>query len=79
LCILGYQSLLDLQFCIEVGNFFSRQDLRDSVLQDSIMLMLRVRKRFKLLIKEKLEFNEDIEVPDKLIPSKFEEGSTFLD
>jgi hypothetical protein len=43
------------------------------------MLVFCVRKCFKLLFKERFEINEDIEAPDKLISSKFEEGSTFLD
>ena len=37
----------------EIGNLFSRQDLRDSVFQDSIIKVLCLGRCFKLLIKEK--------------------------
>ena len=58
----------------EVRKLFSRQDLRDSVLQDSICW----GKCFKILIKEKSGLDEHKDVTEKLIPSTFEEETNLL-
>jgi hypothetical protein len=63
----------------EFGNLFSRQDFRDSVFQDSIIKVLCLGEFFKLLIKEKFELHEHIELPDKLILSTFEDETNLLD
>ena len=43
----------------EIGNLFSRQDLRDSVFQDSIIKVLCLGRCFKLLIKEKFGYVDE--------------------
>jgi hypothetical protein len=57
----------------EVDNLLSRQDLRDSVFQDSIITVLCLGKCFKLIIKEKFEMDEHIQISDKSIPFTCEE------
>jgi hypothetical protein len=68
-------SALDLY---EVGNLFSRQDLRDSAFQDSIIKVLCLGKCFKILIKEKSGLDEHENVTEKLIQSTFEEETNLL-
>jgi hypothetical protein len=68
-------SNLDLHDC---GNMFSRQDLRDSVFQDSIIKDICLGKCFKMLIKEVNELDDDADVAEQLIPSTFEEETNFL-
>ena len=68
-------SNLDLH---EVGNLFSRQDLRDSVFQDSVIKFLCLGKCFKIQIKEKYGLDEHTDVTEKLIPSTFEEETNLL-
>jgi hypothetical protein len=63
----------------EIVNDFLHQDLRDLAFQDSIIIAYCLEKCFKLTVKGKFELNEHIEVPDKLIPSTFEEEANFLD
>jgi hypothetical protein len=63
----------------EVGNLLSRQDLRDSVFQDSILIVLCLGNCLIVLIKENFKSDENIEVQDRLIPSKLEEETNFLD
>ena len=62
----------------EVGNLFSRQDLRDSAFQDSIIKVICLGKCFKILIKEKSGLDEHANVTEKLIPSTFEEETNLL-
>jgi len=62
----------------EVGNLFSRQDLQDSIFQDSVIKVLCLGKCFKMLIKEKSGLDEYTDVTEKLIPSTFEEETNLL-
>jgi hypothetical protein len=62
----------------DLGNMFSRQDLRDSVFQDSIIKALCLGKFFKTLIKEKCGLDDDSGVTERLIPSTFDEETNFL-
>jgi hypothetical protein len=62
----------------EVGNLFSRQDLSNSVFQNSIIKILCLEKYFKMLIQEKSSLSNQADVPEKLIPSTFEEETSFL-
>jgi hypothetical protein len=57
---------------------FSRQDLRDSVFQDSIIKVICLGKCFKTLIQEKSGLDDDADVAKQLIPSTFEEETIFL-
>jgi hypothetical protein len=57
----------------------SRQDLRDSIFQDSIIIILCLEKSFKLLIKEKFGLDAQTMVPDKLASSISQEETNFLD
>jgi hypothetical protein len=68
-------SNLDLH---DLENMFSRQDLRDSVFQDSIIKVICLEKCFKTLIKEKSGLDDDADVTEQLIPSTFEEETHFL-
>jgi hypothetical protein len=68
-------SNLDLH---DLGNMFSRQDLRDSVFQDFIIKVLCLAKCSKTLIKEKYGLHDDADVTERLIPSTFEEETNFL-
>jgi hypothetical protein len=68
-------SNLDLH---DFGNIFSRQDLRDSVFQDSIIRVICLGKCYKTQIKEKSGLDDDADVTEQLIPSTFEEESNFL-
>jgi hypothetical protein len=56
---------------------FSRQDLRDSVFQDSIIKVICLGKCFKMLIKEKSGSDDDADVTEQFIPSTFEEEINF--
>ena len=60
-------------------NLFPRQDLRESVFQDSVIKVLCLGRSFKLLIKEKAGRDEQTDVAKSLIPSTFEEETSFLD
>jgi hypothetical protein len=62
----------------DLGNMFSRQDLRDSVFQDSIIKVPCLGKCFKTLIKQKYGLNNDADVTERLIPSTFDEETNFL-
>ena len=44
----------------DVGNLFSRKDLRDSAFQDTIMKVLCLAKSFQHLIKEKSGLSESL-------------------
>jgi hypothetical protein len=68
-------SNLDLH---DFGNMFSRQDLRDSVFQDSIIKVICLGKCFKTLIKEKAGLDIHADVTEQLIPSTFEEETNLL-
>jgi hypothetical protein len=68
-------SNLDLH---DFGNMFSRQDLRDSVFQDSIIKVICLGKCFKMLIQEINELDDDADVTKQLIPSTFEEETNLL-
>jgi hypothetical protein len=68
-------SNLDLH---DLGNMFSRQDLRDSVFQDSIIKVICLGKCFKTLIKEKAGLDIHADVTEQLIPSTFEEETNLL-
>jgi hypothetical protein len=52
----------------DLGNKFSRQDLRDSVFQDSIIKFICLGECFKTLIKEKSGLHDDADVTERLIP-----------
>jgi hypothetical protein len=67
-------SNLDLH---DLGNMFSRQDLRDSVFEDSIIKVLCLGECFKTLIKEKSGLDNDAHVTEQLIPSTFDEETNF--
>jgi hypothetical protein len=68
-------SNLDLH---DFGNMISRQDLRDSVFQNSIIKVICLGKCFKLLIKDKSGLDDDADVSEQLIPSTFEKETNFL-
>jgi hypothetical protein len=68
-------SNLDLH---DLGNMFSRQDLRDSVFQDSIIKVLCLGECFKTQIKDKYGLDDDADVTEQLIPSTFDEETNFL-
>jgi hypothetical protein len=68
-------SSLDLH---DFGNIFLRQDLRDSVFQDSIIKVICLGNCFKVLIKEVNQLGDDADVAEQLIPSTFEEETKFL-
>jgi hypothetical protein len=61
----------------DLGNTFSRQVLRDSVFQDSIIKVLCLGECFKTLIKEKSGLNNDADVTERLIPSTFDDETNF--
>jgi hypothetical protein len=63
----------------DVVNLFPRQDLRESVFQDSVIKVLCLGRSFKLLIKEKAGLDEQTDVAKSLIPSTLEEETSFLD
>jgi hypothetical protein len=63
----------------EIVNLFPHQDLRESVFQDSIIKVLCLGRSFKLLIKEKAGLDEQADIAKSLIPSSFEEETSFLD
>jgi hypothetical protein len=58
---------------------FPRQDLRESVFQDSVIKVLCLGRSFKLIIKEKAGLDEQTDIAKSLIPSTFEEETSFLD
>jgi hypothetical protein len=63
----------------EIGDLFSSHDLRNSLFQDSVTIVLLLGKCFKLLTEKKFGLDEHIDVPDKLISSTFKEETNFLD
>jgi hypothetical protein len=63
----------------DVTSIFSRQDLRDSSFQDSIIKILCLGKYFQLVLKEIHGLGEHDNIPERLIPSTFSEENTFLD
>jgi hypothetical protein len=62
----------------DLGNMFSRQDLRDSVFQDSIIKVISLGKCFKTLTKERSGLDNDADVTERLTPFTFEEETNFL-
>jgi hypothetical protein len=58
---------------------FPRQDLRESVFQDSVIKVLCLGRSFKFLIKEKAGLDKETDIAKGLIPSTFEQETTFLD
>jgi hypothetical protein len=68
-------SNLDLD---DFGYMLSRQDLQDSVWQDSIIKVTCLGKCFKTLIQAKSGLDDDADVAEQLIPSTFEEETNFL-
>jgi hypothetical protein len=62
----------------DVVSLIPRQDLRELVFQDSVIKVLCLGRSFKLLIKEKAGLNEQTGVVKSLIPSTFEEETSFL-
>jgi hypothetical protein len=63
----------------DITSLFSRQDLRDTDFQDSIIKILCLGRCFKLVLKEIHGLGEHDNIPTKLIPSIFSEENTFLD
>jgi hypothetical protein len=64
----------------DIVSLIPRQDLRELVFQDSVIKVLCFLGRsFKLLIKEKAGLDEQTGVVKSLIPSTFEEETSFLD
>jgi hypothetical protein len=63
----------------EVVSLFPRQDLRESMFQDSVINLLCLGRSFKLLIQEKAGLDEQTDIAKSLIPSTFEEETSFLD
>jgi hypothetical protein len=68
-------SNLDLH---DFGNMFSRQDLRDSLFQESIIKVICLGKCFKMLFKEVHELDDDADVAEQLIPSTFDKETNLL-
>jgi hypothetical protein len=62
-----------------VVNLFPRQDLRESVFQDSIIKVLCLGRSFMLLVKGKAGLDEQTALAMSLILSTFEEETMFLD
>ena len=69
-------SNLDLE---DVGNLFSRKDLRDSNFQDTIIKVICLGKCFQHLIKDKSGISKNEDLPEHLIPSTFKEETDLLD
>jgi hypothetical protein len=61
----------------DLGNMFSRQDLRDYVFQDSIIKVLCLGKFFNKLIKVKYGLDDDADVTGRLIPYTFEDETNI--
>jgi hypothetical protein len=62
----------------DFGNMLSRQDLQDSVFQDSIIKIICLGKCFKTLIRDIFGLDDDAAMTEPLIPSTFEEETNFL-
>jgi hypothetical protein len=77
-CIKNMIQLSELDFH-DVVNLFPRQDLHESVFQDSVIKVLYLGRSFELLIKEKAGLDEQTDVAKSLIPSTFEDETSFLD
>jgi hypothetical protein len=78
LCSIKYMIQLSNLDLHDFGNMFSRQDLRDSIFQDSIIKVICLGKCFKMLIKEVNQLGDDADVAEQLIPSTFEEETNLL-
>jgi hypothetical protein len=57
----------------ELGSLFSRNDLRDSTFQDTIIKVLCLGKSFLNLIKENHGLHEDYVIVEHMIPTTFNE------
>jgi hypothetical protein len=62
----------------KLSSLFSRRDLRDSSLQDTIIKVLCLGKSFLNLIKENHGLNEDDDIAEHMIPTTFNEETEFL-
>jgi hypothetical protein len=62
----------------ELSSLFSRRDLRDSSLQDTIIKVLCLGKSFLNLIKENHGLHEDDVIAEHMIPTTFNEETEFL-
>jgi hypothetical protein len=62
----------------ELSSLFSRRDLRDSNVQDTIIKILCLGKLFLNLIKENHGLNEDDVIAEHMIPTTFHEETEFL-
>jgi hypothetical protein len=62
----------------ELRSLFSRRDLRDSSFQDTIIEVLYLGKSFLNLIKENYGLDEDDDIVEHMIPTKFHEETEFL-
>jgi hypothetical protein len=62
----------------ELSSLFSRRDLRDSSLQDTIIKVLCLVKSFLNLIKENHGLDEDDVIAEHMIPITFNEETEFL-
>jgi hypothetical protein len=79
LCRIKNMILLSEQDFHDVVNLFLRQDLPESVFQDSVIKVLCLGRSFKLLIKEKAGLDEQTDIAKSLIQSTFEEETSLLD
>jgi hypothetical protein len=79
LCSIKNMIQLSEQDFHDIVNLFPRQDLRESIFQDSVIKVLCLGRSFKLLIKEKAGLDEHTDIAKSLIPSTFEEETSFLD
>jgi hypothetical protein len=81
LCSIKSMIQLSELACHEAVHLFPRQDLRESVFQDSLIKVLFLGRSFKLLIKENAGLDEQTatDTAKNLIPSTFEEETSFLD
>jgi hypothetical protein len=70
-----YLSNLELD---ELSSSFSRRDLRDSSLQDTIIKVLCLGKSFLNLIKENHGLHEDDVIAEHMIPTTCNEETGFL-
>jgi hypothetical protein len=70
LCIIKNMIQLSELAFHEVVTLFPRQDLGESVFQDSVIKVLCVGRSFKLLVKEKAGLDEQPDIAKGLIPSE---------
>jgi hypothetical protein len=62
----------------ELSSLFSRNDLRHSSFQDTIIKVLFLGKSFLNSIKENHELHEDDVIAEHMIPTTFDEETEFL-